>query len=208
MSQMIERSGPAPRPTLALAAALLALSVALLGAGMITVIPAAAAGPTSPALAPEFVNISATSSFNFVPNSFSVQPGATVHLIVTQMADFDHTFTLSSVVNATIPSSDDHAQVAAFFNSHAPIVNLSLGSTVGHPSFANFTAPTTLGAYEWICLIHFPTMTGIMSVSNSPPSSGSGSSPTTLEFVEIGAAVGVVVIAIGLVAWGRARRRA
>ncbi|MGA8710091.1 MAG: hypothetical protein ACLP8Y_04200 [Thermoplasmata archaeon] len=185
-----------------------ALALALVSSGVIVGIPGTTRAETVPSAAPEFVNISATSALNFVPNSFSVLPGATIHLVVTQMADFEHTFTLSPAVNVTIPSSSSPAQVAAFFGAHPPIVNLSLGSVAGHQSFANFTAPTTLGQYEWVCLIHFPTMFGIMSVANSPPSSGSSSSPTTLELVGIGVAVGLVVIAIGFVAWSRARRRA
>lgn len=159
------------------------------------------------AASPEFVNISATNSLSFVPDSFTVLPGAAVHLIVTQLADFDHTFTLSPAVNVTIPSSDSFAQLSAFFQAHPPIVNLSLGSTVGQRYFANFTAPTTLGTYEYVCLIHFPTMTGIMTVANGVPSPATSSSPTTLEIVGIGVAIGLVVIAVVLVAWSRARHQ-
>jgi plastocyanin len=159
------------------------------------------------AASPEFVNLSATSSLSFVPDSFTVLPGAAVHLIVTQLADFDHTVTLSPAVNVTIPSSDSPAQLTAFFQAHPPIVNLSLGPTVGQRYFANFTAPMTLGTYEYVCLIHFPTMTGIMTVASAVPSPATSSSPTTLEIVGIGTAIGVVVIVVGLAAWSRARHR-
>jgi plastocyanin len=185
----------------------LATAVLVLIAGFMVVLPTEARAVTPYVPASEFVNISATSSFSFVPDSFTVEPGSLVHLVVTQLADFNHTFTLSPAVNVTIPSADDPAQVAAFFNAHTPIANLSLGSTAGKQTSVTFTAPTALGAYEFVCLIHFPTMTGIMTVANTPPSSGSSSSPTPVELVAIGAGVGVVVVAIALFAWSRARRR-
>jgi len=186
----------------------LALAVAVLAAGLVVSLPVAAAAPALTVAATEFVNISATTSLSFVPDSFTVVPGASVHLLVTQMADFDHTFTLSSATNVTIPASDDAAQVAAFFNAHPAIVNISLGSTAGAQFPETFTAPAALGTYEFVCLIHFPTMTGVMTVASSLPSPGSSSSPTTLEVVGIGAGVGIVVIAAVVVVWSRARRRA
>jgi plastocyanin len=197
-----------PRLSRLVAPGLLVLAGLLIASGVLVGAPGGARAATVPAATTEFVNISATGALSFVPDSFSVLPGAPVHLVVTQMADFDHTFTMSPAVNVTIPSSDTSAQLHAFFNAHPPIVNLSLGSTVGHESFANFTAPTTLGAYEWVCLIHFPTMFGIMTVANSPPSSGNGSSPPTVELVAVGAVVGIVVVVGVLLAWGRSRRRA
>lgn len=155
----------------------------------------------------EFVNISATSDLSFVPDSFAVAPGAMVRLAVTQLADFDHTFTLSPVANLTISPSSTPAQLAAFFEAHPPIVNLNLGSTPGERYFANFTAPSTLGAYEFVCTIHFPSMTGVMTVASTPSSSGGGSSPNNLEVIVIGAVVALVVILGGLAVWLRARRR-
>ncbi|HUZ79728.1 MAG TPA: plastocyanin/azurin family copper-binding protein [Thermoplasmata archaeon] len=186
----------------------LILSVTLVAVVLFGVFPAVTHAEVSVPTTAEFVNVSATGSFSFVPNTFTVSPGTTVDLTVTQLANFNHTFTLSPVVNVTIPSSSTPAQVRAFFNAHAPIVNLSLGPIVGQQYSATFTAPTTLGAYEFVCLIHFPSMTGSMSVANTPPTSGNSSNFSTLELVAIGAVVGVVVIAIALVAWSRSRRRA
>ncbi len=165
---------------------------AAMAQGGSTPVPASSPGPA-------FVNISATSSFSFTPASFSVLPGQSVRLIVTQLADFNHTFTLSSVANFTLPSTDTSAEVAEFFNSHPPLVNLSLGSTVGVQFPVTFTAPTTPGTYEFVCLIHFPTMIGTMVDSNAT-TSASSSGPSTLEVVAIGAGVAVVVIAAVLLA--------
>jgi plastocyanin len=120
------------------------------------------------------IDVSATSQLSFVPNSFSVAPGETVHLVVTQLADFNHTFTLSPIANATVPATDSAGQVALYFNAHAPLVNLSLGDVSGARFYANFSAPAQLGSYEYLCLIHFPAMTGTMVVSNDGPGPSGG----------------------------------
>ncbi|HYA56903.1 MAG TPA: hypothetical protein VEH57_00320 [Thermoplasmata archaeon] len=190
--------------------ALLSTLVVGLAAARPTVAPTTGGNATPPndaASGPVVVTISATSAINFVPDSFSVAPGASVEIVVTQMADFEHTFTLSSVVNQTIPSTDTPSEVAAFFNAHPPLVNLSLGTTVGAKFFANFTAPAALGTYEFVCLVHFPSMTGVMAVSSSSGGSSPSSSgtPTTLEWVGIGAVVAVVVIVAVLLAVRRGK---
>jgi plastocyanin len=188
---------PARNAALVLAAAVVVFGLA---PGLSTAVASAdpASGPA------EFVNISATSALSFVPDAFTVLPGATVHLVVTQMADFAHTFTLSPAANVTIPSSDSSAQLTAFFQTHPPIVNLSLGSTPGQEFFANFTAPSTLGSYEFVCLIHFPTMFGTMTVATSSASSPASSSPSTIELVALGVVVLLVVVAA---VWVIRRRR-
>lgn len=152
------------------------------------------------------VDITATSSISFVPSSFSVSPGESVTVVVTQAADFTHTFTLSSVVNYTIPSTDTPAELNQFFADHPPLVNLSLGSTAGAQFTATFTAPTTPGTYEYVCLVHFPAMTGVMTDSSSSSPSSSGSSLSTTEIVAIGAGVAVVVIAAVVVVLRRGHR--
>jgi uncharacterized cupredoxin-like copper-binding protein len=142
-----------------------------------------------------FVNVSATSSFVFDPGSFSVLAGQPVHLVVTQLANFEHRFVLSSVVNSTIPASDTDAQVAAYFTAHPPLVNMSLGATPGAKFYANFTAPA-LGTYEFVCTVagHFQSgMHGTMTSATSlpPPSGSAGLTP-----LELGLIVAAIVIAL------------
>jgi plastocyanin len=183
------------------------VAVALLFASLVSGVPAPvrAAGPATSG--PSFVNISATTAFSFTPDSFTVAPGASVHLIVTQLANFNHTFTLSSAVNVTIPASSSAAQLGAFFQAHPPLVNLSLGPTVEKQYSVEFTAPTVQGAYEYVCLIHFPSMVGTMTVSSSPSTTGSGASLSPLELVGIGGAAAVLVIAGVASLWIRSRRK-
>ncbi len=87
-------------------------------------------------------------------------------------------------------------------------MNWSLGPTTGQPYSTTFTAPPALGPHEFVCLIHVPSMAGSMSVANTPPTPGNSSNFSALELVAIGAVVGVVAIAIALLAWSRARLRA
>lgn len=195
--------GRGPRQTVALG---LVLTLAMVGA--VAGVPSAARATVPATSGSVFVNISATSSLSFVPDSFTVLAGSAVHLTITQLANFEHTFTLSSVANTTIPSTDDPAQLASFFNSNAPVVNVSLGSIPGTLIVINFTAPRTLGTYEFVCLIHFPTMTGVMTVASSLPSSASSSGLSPIELIGVGAVVAVAAIVGVLYAWSRSRRRA
>ena len=171
------------------------------GGGRGVVLARTSSGPAN-----DFVNVSATTMFAFVPGTFSVGAGDQVHLVVTQLANFLHTFVLSSVANFSLPSGATAATVNAFFNQHTPIVNLSLGSTVGAKYFANFTAPA-LGTYEYVCIVsgHFQAgMLGTMTVTASGSGTSSGSS--SLPILWIGVAVVVIAAVAGLV-YGLSRRR-
>jgi len=154
----------------------------------------AAAGPAANT---EYVNVSATSSFSFVPSSFTVEPGATVHLAVTQLANgINHTFTLNSVRNATIPSGDSESQLYTYFHAHPPLVNLTLGTTAGKVFTKTFTAPA-VGTYQFICIVHFADgMEGTMTVSTTPPSS---SSTTPVSPLELGLGLGITAVVVAAV---------
>jgi uncharacterized cupredoxin-like copper-binding protein len=156
--------------------------------------PAAMSGP-SPSTAVEYVNVTATSALSFAPNQFTVTSGALVRLIVTQAANFPHTFVLSPVANFAFPPSDTTAQLDAFFQNHTPLVNLTLGSVVGSRAYANFTAPPA-GTYEFVCVIpyHFAggmygTMTSAMAATGPAPI------PWTL-IVGVGVVIAAVVVGI------------
>jgi len=191
------------------AVALLVLGMAMLVPGVVAaagLAPSAASTQPAPAATSVVVSITATGDLSFAPDSFTVTPGESVHLIVTQAADFEHTFTLSSVANFTIPSSDSPGEVAAFFNAHPPLVNLSLGTSAGSLHPFNFTAPSTPGTYEFVCLVHFPQMTGVMTDSASSSTSSGGGGISTTEILAIGAVVAAAVIAGVVIALQRRRR--
>lgn len=185
-------------------AAIVVLAVLLLPLAAATSIPEAGA---TPGVGAEYLNVSATASYSFVPSQLSVVPGESVHLRVTQEATFDHTFTLSSVAGYVFPSTATPADVYAFFAVHPPLVNLSLGAVAGVSFFANFTAPAA-GSYEFLCEIpgHFQSgMYGTLtSVAPGAASSPAGLSTTTLLLV--GAAVAAVVVVVAVVLVVRRRR--
>jgi plastocyanin len=169
-----------------------------------------AAASSHPDAVVDNVSVSTTSSYSFQPNQITVTPGALVHLVVTQDANFAHSFVLSSVSNFTIPSSDTDSQLAAFFNAHPPIVNLSIPGTVGAQVTKDFTAPA-LGTYEFVCIVsgHFQSgMFGFLYSGTSPPG-GSSSSGFSLSPIVLGAIVGLVVVVavVGVLIARRGSRR-
>ncbi len=184
----------------------LALAIVLLGLGGAAAHNAAgpATGPVTPPPA-ENVTVQATSGLAFVPNQLTVAPGALVHLVVVQAASFPHTFVLSPVANATIPTSDTPTQLYEYFNAHPPLVNLSLPGTPGARAYANFTAPP-LGSYEFVCEIPSHFQAGMYGelVSTTQGPSGSPGFPLTLA---IGAGVGVVIVVAVVLAVTMVRRR-
>lgn len=194
------------RPTVAawtgLVLALLLASLLALGSGALGSAHAAA----TPSSSPTVVMLQTTTSFSYEPSTFTVAPGASVEVVVTQMTSVGHTFTVVDAVNATIPSSDTTAEMLAYVQLHGTIANQSIPATLGSQTTINFTAPSVQGTYEFLCEIHFPVMVGQMLVSSSASPSGSSSSGlSTTEWIAIGAGVAVVVVA-GVVVVVRRRR--
>jgi len=184
------------------ARAIALVGLLLIGAGLLGALPspaavsvrASAAGTTD-----AFVNVTTTEAVTFVPSSFTVPPGSTVHLIVTQAADFNHTFTLSPVTDFAFASTAGDSDLATFFAAHTPLVNLSLGHVPGSKHYVNFTAPAA-GSYEFVCLEsgHFASgMHGTMDASAASSSSGS-SFPWALVAGVVGVVIVVAVVAVVL----------
>jgi plastocyanin len=149
-----------------------------------------------PSSSVEFVNISTTTSFSYDPAQFTVVPGDTVELTVTQLSTTNHTFVLSPIANFSFVSSNTTGDLVHFFEAHHPLVNLSLPGTVGATAKATFTAPAA-GTYEYVCVIkdHFAGgMHGVM-VSASPTSSSPGTASTTL-YIGVGVVVLIIIVAV------------
>jgi uncharacterized cupredoxin-like copper-binding protein len=94
-----------------------------------------------------------TNTLQFVPALLSAGPsvhgGVTLHVLVSNLGDLAHTFTVSSQPNVTLTTLGSLA-------SHLPLTNVSVPS--GPPGFvwANFTVPG-VGVYEFVCTVagHF-----------------------------------------------------
>jgi len=160
-----------------------------------------------PSVESAWLNVSATTGTAFTPNQLTAPAGALVHLKVTQLADFDHTFVLSPQANFSFPTSDTTSDLVTYFNAHTPLVNLSLGTTPGASFFANFTAPAP-GTYEFVCVVngHFAGgMFGTLTTT-SPGSSPAPASTSDMTLLIV-AAVVVVLVVVAAVAMLAMRRR-
>ncbi len=202
------------RPHTAAVGAAVLLTALLLGVGLVSTSSGlASASPAGARVSlsstNDYINVSANDNLTFYPNQFAVYPGAMVHLVVIQKSTFAHTFDLSSVANYTIPSTDTPTEVAAFFSTHPPLVNLSLAGANPPPVkyYDNFTAPH-VGTYEYVCTVHFPAMTGVMTseVPSSSPPPSSGSPNPTLYYAFGLLAVGVVAAGVALAVRRRNQR--
>jgi uncharacterized cupredoxin-like copper-binding protein len=173
------------------------LVVAPLGAVAAAGAPPSVPPPSTahPGAGVDFVNVSALTTLGYDPNGFTVHPGDSVRLVVTQLANFAHNFVLSPLPNFTFSTSATADNLTSFFAAHTPLVNLTLSSTVGSRVFANFTAPGA-GSYEFVCLqpTHFQSgMHGEMT-STTASSAPSSSSSSPLLLIAAGAIVGLIVV--------------
>jgi plastocyanin len=145
------------------------------------------------------VTISVGNDFYFTPSSFEVNPGDNVTITLESLGTQPHTFTLSPISNWTFASSNTTSDLNAFFQKHAPLVNLNVTGTVGAKVSQTFRAPAA-GVYEFVCLQtgHFQAgMFGVMGsgIAVGPP--GETPIPVAL-YIIVGVIVGLVVIAIVL----------
>lgn len=203
---------PFPNPTRS-GPRLLIRSLLLVGVGLVLAAPIGVLGPAGGSPVPaapvrhaapavETVSIATLSAIGFDPTSFTVRPGDEVELVVTQMANFAHSFVLSPLPNFTFDPTASASNLTLFFRAHAPLVNLTLGSTVGSKAYANFTAPA-VGSYEYVCIQpqHFQSgMHGEMVASTSSTTSSS-SFPTT-SVILVGVVLAIVVV-VAVVLWMR-----
>jgi plastocyanin len=146
------------------------------------------------------LTVTVGTAFAFTLSTDMVTPGDTVDVTIVQTDGVDHTFTLSSVANYSLsPTHNTSADVAAFFQAHPPLVNITIlgGSATAH---ATFTAPH-LGEYQYVCLApgHFQAgMFGNLGSGEHGSSVSLYDGPGAPVFIIGGIIVALVVIAIVL----------
>ncbi|HEV8049354.1 MAG TPA: hypothetical protein VGP88_02045 [Thermoplasmata archaeon] len=147
----------------------------------------------------DFLNVSVSNDLTFSTNINEVQPGDAVHVVVTQLGNVPHTFTLSPTAGFTFPSTDNSGDLSSYFSSHAPLVNLQIGATTGEHDFANFTAPP-VGVYEYVCTQtgHFPSMAGLLGSGEAPGSLSTTNGPGAPVYIISGTIVALVITALVL----------
>ncbi|MGD0718191.1 MAG: multicopper oxidase domain-containing protein [Thermoplasmata archaeon] len=138
-----------------------------------------------------------TDGLMFVPNILSVTPTTypvTVDVLVTNLGNDGHTFTISPLSNVTILPSN----FTQFFQQHSPVANSQVPPGAGGTVWANFTIDAP-GVYQYICTItgHFANgMTGELYVGVAVPPTPP--SPST-AIVQVGILIGgAVLLGIGV----------
>ncbi len=138
----------------------------------------------------------ATNSLSFDPNVLSSTPThypINLDVLVTNEGSFPHTFTVAPQSNVTLTPGN----FTAYFQQHAPLVNVNVPAVGGGTVWANFTVAKP-GIYEYICEIsgHFQSgMFGFLYVGVSPPAPPAAPSTAVVEsWVLAGSAV---LLAVG-----------
>ncbi len=141
--------------------------------------------------------------FSFSPNDISnIAPGSNVTIDITNLGSTPHTFTLSSLVNYSLPSAGNTNLTSTFLVSHPPFYSISIPGTPGTDvATATFTAPTTIGSYQFFCTEpgHFASgMQGFLGVGETvgPPAPSPGIGLPV--FIIAGVIVALVIMAIVL----------
>jgi len=179
---------------------LLPVAVALEGTGEIGSRPSivrTAAGMTIQ------MTVGANGAFAFAPSDISnVPPGENVTIQFSNLGAIPHTFTLSTLVNYTLPYEGNTNLTSTFLVQHPPSVNVLIPGTQGSDvATAVFTAPTAIGSYQFFCAEpgHFASgMEGFLGVGISvgPPAAPPGIGLPV--FIISGTIVGLVILAIVL----------
>lgn len=146
------------------------------------------------------MSVGSNNQFIFTPNDISnVVPGSNVTIVITNLGDVPHTFTLSSLDNYTLPYSGNVNLTSDFLVAHPPLVNKNISGTSGAQVTVQFTAPPKIGSYQFFCTQtgHFAAgMEGFLGVGISvgPPPAPPGVGDAV--FIISGVIVGLVILAI------------
>ncbi len=189
---------------------------AFLGIAVLAVVLMVAAGrPVFAAPAPaatvqgsESLGVTVGTAFAFTVSTNEVTPGDNVSVTLTQTDDVEHTFTLSSVANYVIPSSDSTSQLDAFFAQHPPLVNFTIPA--GQATYTTTFIAPPLGVYEYVCLIpgHFQAgMSGLLGSGEQPAGSTAPATGPGWQVFFIGGTIASLVIIALVLGFVVGRRR-
>lgn len=184
------------------------LAALLLLAGVAGRTGAVAPSPAAATHGSETMTVTVGTAFSFAVSPQTVTPGDTVTVQIVQTDDVEHTFTLSSVANYTIPASDSASDLAAFFAQHPPLVNVTIPAGQATLS-ATFTAPP-LGVYEYVCLIpgHFQAgMSGLLGSGVQPAGSTAAPTGPGWQVFLIGGTIATLVVVALVLGFVLGRRR-
>lgn len=150
----------------------------------------------------EMLSENTTDALSFVPSMLSASPSSypvTLDVLVTNLGNDGHTFTMSPLSNVTLLPSN----YTQFFQQHSALANSAVPSGAGDTVWANFTVYAP-GVYQYICTItgHFANgMTGELYVGVPvPPAPPPPSTAIVQGWILIGVAallgVGIAIVVI------------
>jgi plastocyanin len=148
------------------------------------------------------MTVGAGEAFAYAPNAISnVMPGSNVSISITNLGSIPHTFTLSSLVNYTLPYSGNMNLSTVFLVQHPPLVNVNISGVQGSVTSVSFVAPAKIGSYQFFCTQsgHFASgMTGLLGVGITVGPPGPGPGIGVDVFIISGVIVSLVILAIVL----------
>jgi plastocyanin len=191
-------------PRRAVAWAIAAILVGGAAAALVETGPARAASEVHIATSGS-VAVTAVSGFSFQPNEFSQVPtGANVSVTFTDADTIGHTFSILDRQGVVIPPSTSEGDLNSLFATYGALFSHNLSGSGDH-YVGTFTAPSSPGWYEFVCLEpgHFQNgMFGFIAFGMSVPSNLSTAAPSTNPgapvFIIVGTIVALVVIALVL----------
>ncbi|MCI4337020.1 MAG: hypothetical protein L3K17_07515 [Thermoplasmata archaeon] len=110
----------------------------------------------------------------FTPGNLSLIAGDTIGFTVHNLGAYDHTFTLSTLGNFSIPQNDSPGQLYGFFEKNGSLVNLSVAP--GATGYANLSLPSSdSGAtLEFVSVVPFQFQAGMFGLARIVSGAASG----------------------------------
>lgn len=130
-------------------------------------------GYAHPATNSETLYLNLTDKPAFKPRAIGAAPGMKVSILLHNSGTLEHSFTLSNQSGKLVPSSDDPAQLYAYFAAHPPIVNVSAAPGT-NDTWANFTVAgnASFDSFEFVSVVPYQFqagMWGYLNISSSLP---------------------------------------
>ncbi len=150
------------------------------------------------------ISMTVSDSLAFTPNAISnLVPGSSITITIQNLGHQAHTFTVSSLVNYTLPylNNNNLTAVGGFLAAHPAYFSRNITASQGASSSFTFPVPSMIGSYQFFCTIsgHFPLgMEGFLGVGVAVGSVSVSTGPGTPVFIISGVIVALVVLAIVL----------
>ena len=118
-------------------------------------------------------SVNLTDAPAFVPRFLSVPAGGNISIHFHNVGSYSHSFTLSSLANATLNSSWTPTQLDANFTAHAPLANTTFAAGASGWVNLTFTAREATDSFEFASIVPYQFQAGMWGwlnvTSNTAP---------------------------------------